>query len=197
MTTPPDNTPDDDSHARDVDRLRRAACNGDAEAFGEIVRVHQGRLLRYAARMLGGNRDAAEDAVQEAFVRVWRARERYATNNDSASVLRVDALLLRTVHNLCLDDLRRARPAPLAEWGEASDERDNRSVAMAERARDAVAALPDAQRAVFVLSEYEGLRYAEISALLDIPMGTVASRKRLAVAALRRLLSTPDENADD
>lgn len=195
MPTPTHNPNPDDSHAdRDARLLRRAAC-GDAGAFGEIVRGHQARLLRYAARMLGGNADAAEDAVQEAFVRIWRARERYAKTQ--AGALRVDALLLRTVHNLCLDDLRRARPAPLNERTETPDKQGDRSADLAERARLAVGALPDTQRAVFVLSEYEGLRYEEIAALLDIPMGTVASRKRLAVVALRRALTRSENNDHD
>ena len=48
--------------------------------------------------------------------------------------------------------------------------------------------LPEPQRAVFILSQYEGLSYAEIAEALDCPVGTVASRKHMAVEALRRRL---------
>lgn len=68
--------------------------------------------------------------------------------------------------------------------------------ALSEAVRAAVLALPEAQRTVFVLSQYEGLGYREIAAVLDCPLGTVASRKHLAVETLRRRLRPWIENEE-
>lgn len=171
----------------DDERMRRAA-GGDTDAFGQIVRAHQKRLLGFAARMLNGDADAAQDIVQEAFVRLWHARDRYEPRN------RLDTFLLRIVHNLCRDEARRearggGAAQPLDECADlVSSAAPLADALRASAVREAVADLPPEQRAVFVLSQYEGLRYHEIADLLQCPVGTVASRKHAAVAALRSKL---------
>ena len=75
--------------ATDDERMQLAAT-GDTAAFGEVVRTYQARLLRYAERMLGC-RETAHDAVQDAFLRLWRSRHDY----DAQSKL--EGLLLRIV----------------------------------------------------------------------------------------------------
>jgi RNA polymerase sigma-70 factor (ECF subfamily) len=167
--------------------MRRAAL-GDTQAFGRIVQAHQDRLLRFATRILGGNRDAAQDAVQEAFLRLWRARARY---QPSGKLL---TYLLRVVHNICLDYHRAYRPtSSLLEADQVANpendpQSDCQSRALAQAVRRAVLDLPATQRAVFILSHYEGLSYREIASVLECPVGTVASRKAQAVETLRRRL---------
>ena len=165
--------------------MRRVAEDGDADAFGRLVRTHQARLLCFAERMTGGDAETAEDAVQEAFLRLWRGRTRYQPQGA------LIGFLLRVVRNICLDYERMSRPdAPLEDDLPSAETPEDRLVAcsLGEAVREAVARLPEAQRAVFVLSQYQGMSYGEIAEVLACPVGTVASRKHLAVEALRRRL---------
>ena len=170
-------------------RMRRVA-SGDTHAFGEIVRAHQPRVGGFAARMLGDNHAAAEDVTQETFLRLWRSRCAYRAEGNLVG------LLLTIAANVCRDRLR-------AEGGRAADRLDDlpeqisaylspeeavQVASLAEAVREAVHNLPEGQRAVFVLSHYEGRSYREIAEMLDCPIGTVASRKNLAVATLRHRL---------
>ena len=166
--------------------MRRVA-DGDTQAFGQIVRAHQARLTRFATRLLA-DPDAAQDAAQEAFLRLWRLRQRYQPRGC------LQAYLLRAVRTICLDYSRAARP-----WEALSEAQDDdqptpsaqaEAASLADAVALAVASLPEAQRAVFVLSHYEGLTYGEIADVLDCPVGTVASRKHQATETLRRKLST-------
>lgn len=170
----------------DDDALMRRAASGDASAFGEIVRTYQGRLVRFAARLLG-DPDAAQDAAQEAFLRLWRLRERYQPRGC------LQAYLLRAVRSVCLDHLRAARPWESLEEDIGDGTSGPASLAegrgLADAVRRAVLSLPEPQRAVFLLSHYEGLSYAEIAGVLGCPVGTVASRKHQAAETLRRKLS--------
>lgn len=168
------------------DTLMRRVAGGDRRAFAVIVQSHQTPLIRFAAR-LTNDPEAAQDAVQEAFLRLWRGRERFRPCGSLRS------FLFQSVRRLCLDHLRAARP-----WA-ALDERlpavepdpaeTAQSVALADAVACAVQALPEPQRAVFLLSHFEQLPYAEIAEILDCPVGTVASRKHQAVAILRRRLA--------
>lgn len=171
----------------DDDALMALAAAGDTRAFGRLVRTHQARLVRFAARLLG-DREAAEDAAQEAFLRLWRARERYQPKGN------LGGYLLCVVRSVCLDHLRARRPTasldrdcPLDIPSERTADRCE-ARAVAEAARRAVLSLPEPQREVFILSHYEGLSYREIAETLGCPLGTVASRKALAVETLRRRL---------
>jgi len=170
----------------DDDSLMRRAAGGDAQAFGVIVQAHQGRLVRFAARLLS-DADAAQDAAQKAFLRLWRLRTRYQPRGC------LQAYLLRTVRSVCLDHARAAHLwETLTESADAAAP-DPAGLAqghgLADAVRHAVLSLPEPQRAVFLLSHYEGLSYAEIADALDCPVGTVASRKHQATETLRRKLS--------
>lgn len=184
---------DSDKPGTSDDFLMGRAAAGDTEAFGRIVTAYQPRLTRFAERMLGGDAEAARDIAQEAFLRLWRNRERYEPQGE------LERYLLRTVHNLCRDDRRRrARfrgpTIALEDCGTLGDTRSlppheaMQAHSLSEAVRVAVGCLPEPQRAVFVLSHYEGLGYQEIADALGCPIGTVASRKHLAVAALRHAL---------
>ena len=167
------------------DALMRRAASGDTLAFGVIVQAYQSRLVRFAARLLGDT-DAAQDAAQEAFLRLWRLRASYQPRGC------LQAYLLRTVRSVCLDYARVRRSwEPLEEGagGAVPDPADlAQSRSLADAVRLAVQFLPEPQRVVFVLSQYEGLSYAEIAGVLDCPPGTVASRKHQATETLRRKL---------
>jgi RNA polymerase sigma-70 factor (ECF subfamily) len=173
----------------DDDALMRQMMAGDTQAFARLVQAHQQRLLRFAERLLG-DADAAEDAVQEAFLRLWRGRERYHPQGT------LTAFLLRIVRNLCLDYCRSQHATrPLDEanrvpaGSESGVESRTQDQALSAAVRQAVLALPEPQRVVFVLSQYERLSYREIAEVLGCPLGTVASRKYQALETLRRRLA--------
>lgn len=180
----------------DEDALMRRAA-GDRFAFETLVKRHQRRLLGFATRLLG-DADAAQDAAQEALLRLWRIRARWQPGTGS-----VEGFLLQAVRNICLDYARTAHPTPT--WnGETQPEGSPgpdalcQTQAVVEAIQRAVQTLPEPQRVVFVLSQYEGLSYAQIAAVLDCPVGTVASRKHLATRTLRRRLRAwNEENSHD
>ena len=169
------------------DDLMRRTADGDTQAFAQIIRNHQGRLVRFAARFLG-DPDAAEDAAQEVFLRLWRLRHRYQPHGC------LQAYLLRMIRSICIDYTRAAKPWDLLNSDCTNAAHGPETLAqqtgLAEAVAHAVQRLPAGQRAVFILSHYEGLTYAEIAEALDCPVGTVASRKHQAVEALRRRLSS-------
>ncbi len=166
------------------DALMERAKEGDAEAFDAIVRRHQDRLQRFATRMAFGDAARGADVAVGAFLRLWEARGTYRPQG------RLGAWLLRAAYRLVVDEARRARTAqtlaePVAEPPHLRIER----TALAQAVRDAVGALPEGQRAVLVLSHYEGLSGEAIAEILDVPPGTVASRKSHALKTLRRRLA--------
>src|SRR5262249_12531235 len=104
-------------------------------------------------------------------------------------------LLFQIVRNICLDYARSVRPETCLETADAERrapetgvEQRVQTTALAQAVRAAVLDLPEAQRVVFILSQYEGLSYRELGEGLDCPVGTVASRKSQAVETLRRRL---------
>jgi RNA polymerase sigma factor (sigma-70 family) len=177
----------------DWSALARVAA-GETEAFAEIVRRHQDRLVRLCERLLG-DREEALDAAQEVFLKAFR----HAGDTEPRGLLYT--WLYRIGVNHCLNRLRRQRlvrflpftagssaegdPFELDPPEESPD--PERTAAARERwrrTRRAIAALPPSQRAVLVLARFEGLSQKEIAAALGITEGAVESR---LVRALRRL----------
>ena len=131
-----------------------------------------------------------QDVVQEAFVRLWRMRARV----DMATV---EPLVYRIALNQASKKLRWRKTWRWLSFDQGGDEpRADGSgaegaigAAQRQRAvRAAVEALPDKQRAVVMLCELGELSYAQVAAALDIPEGTVASRRNTALKSLRRAL---------
>lgn len=144
-----------------------------------------GATAHRLALAITGDPQAAEDVVQEAFVRL-AAREDLL--RDPATL---DGYLLRAVRNLALDWLRRARVRAgsaegvmlVAAPGEAERGADPRRVS------NALLALPPDQREVVVLRVWEGLSFRDIAERTEAPLGTVHSRFRYAMERLRALLA--------
>ena len=133
--------------------------------------------------------EEAQDIVQEAFVRLWRMRER-------VDLATVEPLLYRIALNLAASRVRRRRirrwisldalgqtPSPEADAAEQLAGRDERA-----RVRAAVRALPEDLRRVILLCEYSTMSYGEIGKILSIPAGTVGSRRHRALELMRRRL---------
>ena len=169
----------------DRDLIARAQ-QGDRQAFTELVTRHQAGVVSLAYRMCGDLR-LAEDASQEAFVRVWQNLNSYKPQYAFRS------WLYRIAANAALDALRRERPtadldhlsmADPVVTPEQSAEQDQR----AAQVRRAIAQLSPALRMVLILREYQELPYQEIADTLDIPVGTMMSKLNSARAQLRKEL---------
>lgn len=172
----------------DGDLVERV-LDGDREAFGEVVRRHDDRLRALAFKLLGGDRHRMDDALQEAYVRAYRALPRFRRDADLGS------WLYRIAYNACVDELRRARrrPEPVdtgdTGWGQASGApTPDRVVGAADAVTRALAALPVDQRLTVVLVDGEGFDNVTAAQILGVAPGTVASRLSRARAAMRRTL---------
>jgi RNA polymerase sigma-70 factor (ECF subfamily) len=166
--------------------LRRAQ-RGDERAWRDLVACYQNVVHALVWRMLVGRaRHRVEDLVQETFVRVLRALPSF----DPAGPATLQTWMLTIATRLALNELRRKEPEALVAEPPARERTD----AAAERQRlgaaisAGVAALPDTQRAVFVLREYHELDYLEIASVLELDLGTVKSRLARARGALREHL---------
>jgi RNA polymerase sigma-70 factor (ECF subfamily) len=167
-----------------------AAMGGDHDAFAALITIATSRLYAVALLILRDS-DRAEDAVQEAFVRAWREVPRLRDAD------RFDAWLRRLVVNACYDEARRVTrraEVSLLSVGERSVLDTSAASAESDRVERAFRQLPLDQRSVLVLQHYEALSHTEIAATLGIPVGTVKSRVRYGVAAMRAALEADDRS---
>jgi len=182
-----------DRLADDADIARARA--GDHEAFRSLVERHERRAYGLALRVLRSE-EAARDAVQEAFLRVYSALRRFEGRSAFGTWLH------RVVLNVCLDAKRRDRSSRELAWeeettsdvvdtelglpvaatgsGGAEPERALERTELRARLADAIGSLPEAARATLLLREVDGLSYAEIAQALGVPKGTVMSRLHYA-----------------
>jgi RNA polymerase sigma-70 factor, ECF subfamily len=175
----------------DVASTIRAVARGDRAAFDRLYRAQQRPLLAYALGLLAGDREAAEDAVDEAFLDIWRQAAAFTGSGSAQGWIR------RIVRNKAVDWLRRNGSARLAEW---SDEHELRAdecpgpedLAIAANAADwlrlALARLNLDQREAVVLAYFEQRSVAEIAAIQSCPEGTVKTRLFHARLNLRSVL---------
>ena len=164
----------------------RAVLAGDRERYAQLVERYRDRYARYAARMLGSI-DAAEDAVQDAFVRAF---DQLAQCEDPNKFVGWFFLILR---NRCFAEQRRNRTqAPLeAADGVAAADRTEGGAESAERRRalqHALLELTADQREVFVLKHVEGLSYGEIAERLSTSVPSLKMRMHRAYDRLREKL---------
>lgn len=174
----------------DAELMTRIQRDADADAFAAFYERHATVALAVARRVVSGG-GGAEEAVQDAFVDVWRQRARY-----SAAVATPRTWLLHIVRNRAIDALRaeqvhsRRRAGDedgrrLAELpaGEAAADAD--AVADAAALGDAVRSLPPDQYRVLDLAYFVGLSQSNIAEITGAPLGTVKGRMRLGLAKLR------------
>ena len=156
---------------------------GSEVAFARLIHLHQDRLLNFFLRM--GVYQDAEDLVQETFVRVWRARERYRPT------AKFTTFLYTVARHVWADRGRKALSRKRLEESLKTDaELGGGMVPPPSRAgmdvQQALNRLSPKLRDVIVLNVYQGLQYQEIAEVLGIPLGTVKSRINLAIHELRK-----------
>jgi RNA polymerase sigma-70 factor (ECF subfamily) len=182
----------------DADRqLLAAIAGGSADALGRFYDRHAALVFGMARRILTRPEDA-EEVVQDVFAQVWRRAATY-----SAERATVPGWLVMLTRTRAIDRLRSRRARPDQDRGLdlepssapplAADVRTPEQAAAAtERAgriRRAMAALPDAQRALVELAFFEGLTHTELADRTSTPLGTVKTRLRTAMSTLRAALS--------
>ena len=153
----------------------------------EVAREH-GQFLYTVAFRLTGNRDDAQDLVQEALLKVRRGLERYEPGS-------LEGWLARIVTNVFLDDVRRRKRRPASALPEnpdlvlpASPAADEASRELPEDLQAALASLPEDFRVPVVLCDVADQSYEQIASALDVPVGTVRSRIHRGRRLLRRSL---------
>lgn len=149
------------------------------EAYG----AHSGELYGFALRSLGDS-GLAEEAVQETFVRAWRAGDRFDPQIGS-----LRTWLFAILRNVVID-LGRARAARprVAEGGIEPSVEPLDQALLAWQVEEAMRRIGDDHRHVLVETHYRGRPYAEVAAELGVPEGTVKSRVYYALRALRVVL---------
>jgi RNA polymerase sigma-70 factor (ECF subfamily) len=182
--------------ARDRELLRRVR-DGDptGEAFRTLFRRNAGVAKAVALRITRSD-PLAEEAVQEAFLQLWRAPERYDQTRST-----VRRWLLTMVHGRAVDLVRREQAHRRRAEGAAAsievepDHADEVATTIdrpgeQEAVRAALAVLPDEQRAVIDLMYFQGVSQTGVAERLGIPLGTVKSRSLLAMRKLRGAMGT-------
>jgi RNA polymerase sigma-70 factor (ECF subfamily) len=171
----------------------RGFAAGDPVAAGDLYDRYASRIYGLGLVMLG-NESAAEDLVQDAFVKLLRTADRYDPERGS-----LDTWVLLVARSLALDTLRRrVLEARTLEATRPLDDADPEpgpdTVAetqdLVERARRAMTGLTDGQRAALELAYFGGKTSAEVAELEGIPLGTAKTRIRSGLLRLREALQT-------
>ena len=163
--------------------------NDEPEAFAVLYDRHSRAAYSLAYRMMG-ERQAAEDLTQEAFIKVWRRAASYRAQKAS-----VRTWILSIVHNRGIDQLRSH-----ASWRKTQDKieasaarRSQPSEAFAqtwrntqaEQVREALSTLPKEQLKILELAYFSGYTHVEIAELVGLPLGTVKGRMRLGLKKMK------------
>lgn len=156
------------------------------EALRLAIIANTPRLHALARRMLGDHH-AAEDAVQDACLRACTALDRY--RGDAS----MGTWLYRITANVCLDELRRRRRVVVQPESDDGSRQMvevdfSESVLRDSQVATALATLPRNLRAALVLTDVWGYTYADASAILGVPAGTLGSRVHRAKASMRAIL---------
>ncbi|UCC25600.1 MAG: sigma-70 family RNA polymerase sigma factor [Gemmatimonadales bacterium] len=165
----------------------QAFLDGEQRAFGELVRRYDNRLVNFVYRTVG-DRERAQDLVQETFVRVYRHLHRFDQTK------KFSTWIYTIAGNLAKNELRNRSRNPLVlfqtlkqnwdadhrplEWEDTQYKPDDlyRKRFLREKVEEAVAQLPEHHRVVFVLRELQGKTYEEIAEITGCNLGTVKSR---------------------
>ena len=183
-------------------RLARRAKTGDRGAFEDLVQMYNDKIYRLCYRMLG-NRQEAEDVVQETFLRVFRNLDRYD------ETMKFSTWIYRIATNLCIDLLRkRKNEFSLDETSSAENETNNFHGILADdepspenmallsetqsNVRNAIESLPKKYKTVVILKYLHDMSLQEISEVLDLPVSTVKTRVHRGREYLRKKIGEED-----
>jgi RNA polymerase sigma-70 factor (ECF subfamily) len=169
----------------DMDILSEVSA-GNIDAYGKIVGRYNGRLYNFIYRFVG-DRETAEDIVQETFLRAFRKRTEYK------AIANFSTWLFTIAGNLAKSELRRRKrwrmfsPMDLPDESARPDKIAESSLADGQ-IQQAISSLPPNYKQVILLRDVEGMSYQEISDIVDCPVGTVKSRVNRARLKLQQKL---------
>jgi RNA polymerase sigma-70 factor (ECF subfamily) len=178
----------------DDNRLIRECRTGNTAAFGELVSRYQDRLFNTVLRLVN-NAEDARDVVQESFLHAYQSLHSF----------KGDALfftwLYRIAVNTAISMKRKQKPVLRIHTGDdkaaidpldsAESNRPGHAIEMAEEERqvhEGLAKLSAEHRAVLVMKDMEGMKYEDMAAILEVPIGTIRSRLHRARLELRDIL---------
>jgi len=182
----------------DESTLIRRASDGDAAAFDALMTMHERRMYAVALRMCGNPEDA-QDCLQEAMLRIFRAISGFKAQSSFST------WVYRITMNACLDELRRRKSRPVSSldgmvemgWSPADDgESPEEHALRGERGRALmayIAELPEEMRSAIVLRDIQGHSYEEIAMILDANVGTIKSRISRGREKLRKRIQAAPE----
>lgn len=176
--------------------LVKAMATGSTDAMAELYDRYSRPVFSFALRMLE-DRHHAEELLQEVFFRAWRQGDRFSSRRGSFI-----SWLLSITHNMAIDEIRKRNRRPkradsddpvllldsLVDNGPSVEHQAVQATIHAE-IREAMAALPDAQRTAIDLAYFHGLTQREIADMQDEPLGTIKTRLRLGIQKLREHLA--------
>lgn len=177
--------------------LIEAAAGGDPAAFEKLMRMHEGKMYAVALRMCASREDA-QDCMQEAMIRAYRAIENFRFQSSFST------WIYRITMNTCLDELRRRKVRQAtsldalldAGWAPSGGESPEGHAMEQDRKRaleQAIRTLPEDMRAAIVLRDIQGYSYDEIADILSVNVGTIKSRISRGREKLREILSEHTE----
>lgn len=185
----------------DEQKLLQRAGKGDAQAFNALMSQQEGRMYAVALRMCGNHEDA-QDCMQEAMLRIFRAISSFKGQSTFST------WVYRITMNTCLDELRRAKRRKAtslderleAGWSpvDTGDSPERHALRSEQRrAIDrAIRLLPEDMRSAIVLRDIQGMSYEEIAEILSANVGTIKSRISRGRSRLREILSEQAELFD-
>jgi len=180
--------PKDLAHLSD-EAVVALVVRGDQVALAELYDRY-GRVAYNLAYRILRDQQLAEDAVQEAFLTIWRTAQRFLPERAKASTW-----ILTLVHRRAVDLVRREerrRSEPLDESYEPADTSTDESAWLRlerERVQTALRQLPDHQREALELAYYGGFTQSELAERLGQPLGTIKSRMFAGLSRMRELLA--------
>ncbi|RAI01051.1 RNA polymerase subunit sigma [Acuticoccus sediminis] len=173
-----------------LEELLNKTALGDRRAFQMLYERSNAKLYALCLRILQ-DKGEAEDAMQDAYVKIWRYAERYA-----ASRARATTWMVAIARNQCIDRLRAKRtPAAALEAAEnvadAAMRPDQKALASAEAKRlvDCIDGLGETDGRLIRIAYFGGVTYKAIADRDGTPLGTIKSRMRRALAALKECLT--------
>lgn len=174
--------------------LLELAIAGDEACFGELIGRWQGRIFSFIYRYIGDSEDA-RDLTQNTFAKAYQNLGRLS------EPAKFSAWVYKIALNECRMRVRKQRnlkPVPYDEYVEsgradADFETPEKKLAAKERVEvllEVFQDLPDEQRTVIVMKEYQGLKFHEIAEVLEVPLSTVKSRMYLGLKTLKKLMES-------
>ena len=175
--------------------LIKRCKDGDANAFAQLMNLYKERLFLYLIRMCG-NRDGAEDMMQETLIRIWKNIPKYQEREKFSS------WIFSIAHNISIDNYRKRSLRKIISHSENMDNlthnndisSDYEKQEQLKLLNDALSLLSESQKEVFLLRQHGELTFKEIAELTDQPLNTVLSHMNYAVNKLKRILR--QENAE-